>query len=358
MSWCLLLLLPGQKMMSEHTEISTSKRRELPGNDSKKMNELPPVPVEEGVKIIDCTQTCNKFGLHYHTVYLWCVKDVCGIICAVFTWLLVAYAEFTVMCVILLPGPSQMYSFCNALLFNWFVIMALTAHVRTMLSDPGAIPRGNATRENIMKLGLKQGEVVFKCPKCVSIKPDRAHHCSVCQRCIRKMDHHCPWVNNCVGESNQKFFVLFTLYICCMSLHAAVLSINHFVVCIGKDWKGDYPLPLVVLNLLPNNATDLTHIQFVCPAFSPPATTVFLIILIFEGLLFGIFTAIMFGSQLSAICTDETGIEQLKKEQATWERKSRWLSIKSVFGHPFGLHWFSPFTKPRTYKPLHEQYSV
>ena len=39
---------------------------------------------------------------------------------------------------------------------------------------------------------------------------------------------------------------------------------------------------------------------------SPPATTIFLIFLIFEGMLFGIFTGIMFGTQMAAVCSDET----------------------------------------------------
>uniref|UniRef100_A0A1A8VGV2 Palmitoyltransferase n=1 Tax=Nothobranchius furzeri TaxID=105023 RepID=A0A1A8VGV2_NOTFU len=212
---------------------------------------------------------------------MWFIRDTCGIMCSIITWLLVFYAEFVVLFVMLLPSKNLSYSITNGILFNTLAFLALTSHLRAMCTDPGAVPKGNATKEYIESLQLKPGQVVYKCPKCCSIKPDRAHHCSVCKRCIRKMDHHCPWVNNCVGENNQKYFVLFTMYIALISLHTLLMVVFHFLYCFEDDWTK-------------------------CSSFSPPATIILLILLCFEGLLFLIFTSVMFGTQVHSICTDET----------------------------------------------------
>ncbi|KAK2867751.1 hypothetical protein FQN49_003509 [Arthroderma sp. PD_2] len=50
------------------------------------------------------------------------------------------------------------------------------------------------------------------CSTCYQFKTDRAHHCSEVDRCVRKMDHFCPWVGGVVSETSFKFFIQFLFY--------------------------------------------------------------------------------------------------------------------------------------------------
>uniref|UniRef100_A0ABD2WTX7 Palmitoyltransferase n=1 Tax=Trichogramma kaykai TaxID=54128 RepID=A0ABD2WTX7_9HYME len=74
-----------------------------------------------------------------------------------------------------------------------------------------------------------KGEIRF-CEYCKIVKPDRCHHCSVCSQCVLKMDHHCPWVNNCVGFHNYKFFILFLGYATLYTLFISLTTLEHFII--------------------------------------------------------------------------------------------------------------------------------
>uniref|UniRef100_A0A8C9GUB8 Palmitoyltransferase n=1 Tax=Piliocolobus tephrosceles TaxID=591936 RepID=A0A8C9GUB8_9PRIM len=278
---------------------------------------------------------------------MWFIRDGCGIACAIVTWFLVLYAEFVVLFVMLIPSRDYVYSIINGIVFNLLAFLALASHCRAMLTDPGAVPKGNATKEFIESLQLKPGQVVYKCPKCCSIKPDRAHHCSVCKRCIRKMDHHCPWVNNCVGENNQKYFVLFTMYIALISLHALIMVGFHFLHCFEEDWT-TYGLNREEMAeagiSLHEKMQPLNVSSTECSSFSPPTTVILLILLCFEGLLFLIFTSVMFGTQVHSICTDETVSRRSARHFRTWGWGGPRVSVAGRAAHSqTGAQWSGPW---------------
>ncbi|KAM3915875.1 palmitoyltransferase ZDHHC4 [Leptodactylus fuscus] len=89
-------------------------------------------------------------------------------------------------------------------------------------TDPGRVTEQNEER---CIQTYAYDEVMFHsnntCPTCDLVKPARSKHCGVCGSCIQRFDHHCVWVNNCIGALNIRYFLL---YLLSLTLTAASLA--------------------------------------------------------------------------------------------------------------------------------------
>ncbi|KAF2456870.1 Palmitoyltransferase [Lineolata rhizophorae] len=114
------------------------------------------------------------------------------------------------------PGPLD---YRQTLIFNSLIACLLISYARACVTDPGRIPedwldqfvsngesKSDESRQRASKLRRRW------CSKCNIYKPPRAHHCKSCQRCILKMDHHCPWTVNCVSHVTFPHFIRFVFF--------------------------------------------------------------------------------------------------------------------------------------------------
>ncbi|KAJ7625220.1 zf-DHHC-domain-containing protein [Mycena rosella] len=91
---------------------------------------------------------------------------------------------------------------------------------------------------------------VTKCRKCGQAKPERTHHCRICNRCVLKYDHH--WVNQCVGLHNERHFVLFMAYLVLACVSLAATGVPHVLRALGAtdDMSWPYHVPQIAFVLI------------------------------------------------------------------------------------------------------------
>lgn len=109
------------------------------------------------------------------------------------------------------------------------------------------------------------------CRTCMIYRPPRTSHCVLCNACVEKFDHHCPWLGNCVGKRNYKYFLLFITSLTVLSWIIFAQTIIVFArqdrtgvslgfsifLCIYSTLGGLFVLALLVYHLFlsSNNTT-------------------------------------------------------------------------------------------------------
>ena len=132
---------------------------------------------------------------------------------------------------------------------------------QTALIDPGVIPRATLAEaldtdkqhqlENPNQETNNQNYVSYTPPRfkeieiagrtfklaychtCQMFRPPRSSHCSRCNNCVDRFDHHCPMVGNCIGKRNYRYFYLFITSTSIMCVY--VLACNIAVIVLRAN---------------------------------------------------------------------------------------------------------------------------
>ena len=112
-----------------------------------------------------------------------------------------------------LPNAVLTWDYHKQVGFVMFFV-TVTLFIKASTDDPGIITKFNW---QLYMRAYEPDGTIFPakekkfCRTCTTPQPPRSKHCSTCDRCVARFDHHCVWINQCVGAGNVAAFLLFLL---------------------------------------------------------------------------------------------------------------------------------------------------
>ncbi|KAG7154392.1 palmitoyltransferase ZDHHC6-like [Homarus americanus] len=201
--------------------------------------------------------------------------------------------------------------------FMTCAVLTLYCFLHAMYTGPGTLPPEWHPENESDKQFLQF------CAACEGYKAPRSHHCRKCGCCVMKMDHHCPWINNCVGHKNHgsfTFFLFFAVLGCAQATVVLSLTIYHAIHRTWYIYYGTGTEPIVYMSLW-----GMVLCMFVL------------------GLAIGVVLAVgmLLYFQVRAILRNRTGIEDWILEKAIHRRDS----TDEPFIYPYNLGRWNNFVQ-------------
>ena len=122
--------------------------------------------------------------------------------------------------------PNRYVGFGPIYATSFLAFMCFYIYYKACSTNPGIITQKNVKHYLKKYDKFYDGNIFMrnnKCKTCELDKPARSKHCTVCNNCVSKFDHHCIWIKGCVGEKNYKWFLMF------IGAHALLTVIGSLV---------------------------------------------------------------------------------------------------------------------------------
>jgi len=189
---------------------------------------------------------------------------------------------------------STPYFLAHLLAISTLSFLAFSSLIVCVARDPGPVPEAQPEVQQDEGGDISLGDALLSTPPedytqpgkwcriCWRPKPERAHHCSQCGRCVLKMDHHCPWMGaRCIGFRTYPSFLHFLASVTLLATYIAVICIR------GLSFAFRHPFAI--------NEITPVHMLF----------------LSFAGCAFALIMGSFFGYHVYLVLTNQTTLEHI-----------------------------------------------
>ena len=190
---------------------------------------------------VKCISCFCRIHDPYHSNFMIPILVVICLSCFIVDFFTVFVVE---ICSTFLPSTGGVILL---LIYLLLFILSLVSYIRTTFTHPGYIPRN---WKHPRAFDLHHTQQHNYCRKCLTYQVSRSFHCPSCSKCILRMDHHCIWVNNCIGAGNHKYYILTMIYTWLISLITLISGIVGLISVLqdlgGVNFHGAASLWLAV----------------------------------------------------------------------------------------------------------------